>query len=375
MMKIRYDEYGKRDIHDSTNKFSQRLKELKSKKWKHENNKEAVLKYINECLIGKTVSGGRYKKISQRWLYRVLGRLETLSEDWLNMDFDKASPENWEQFYSDMETDKIGKHNGKGKYSKSTKKKTYDTVKKFLKWKYGKDQEYPDFCKYWRSSEPIIEKEYITKEEVDNILLSLTKLKTKTLIMLMFDSGCRVEEIGNIRWTDLKKKDNGYLQLHLRAETTKTKRERYVTLFLTTELLEAYRNELKAHGEYKQSDYLFPHQYQNFLKIVKRAGQKVGKKLSPHSMRHSSATYYSSIIRTYQQFCARYGWKLNSDTAQRYFHSNDDDEVAGDVENNKASDLRVKLEQEALKRQQLQDQIDRMQKVLDSLELEKKIEA
>jgi len=52
--------------------------------------------------------------------------------------------------------------------------------------------------------------------------------------------------------------------------------------------------------------------------MLNRLGKKVlRKKVTPHILRHSSATYYCHKLNQYQ-LCYRYGWSMASSQPQRY---------------------------------------------------------
>jgi integrase len=355
------DDNGKRNIHSTSNEYLQALEKFKDYKFKYPDNKKAILEYIQACRLGKVKSNNSYKKVTDRWLYRVLSRLKSFSEDWLKKDFNKATPEDFEALYEAFETNKIKQYCGKP-YGKSTKKKIYDIIKKFARWKFGNDEVVPEWCIYWRSEEPIIEKTVITETQLNYILDRLNSIKSKTLLLMLFDGGFRVEEAGNIRWCDISKPvGKSYYRVHLRSNTTKTRKERHVSLFMASKMIDAYKKHCEINKTYKLDGYLFPMQYRQFSKYCEQYSKYVNVKISPHILRHSSASHYAGIIRTYQQFCARYGWSLASNTAQRYFHTQYDDEVSLDVDNAEASKLQVQLSKTQQQMNAMQENMEKMQ--------------
>ena len=62
---------------------------------------------------------------------------------------------------------------------------------------------------------------------------------------------------------------------------------------------------------------LFPVDYKSLYKIVRKVGKVLGVKLTPHGIRHSSATYWASRLNQYQM-CYRFGWSMSSKQPQRY---------------------------------------------------------
>jgi hypothetical protein len=50
-----------------------------------------------------------------------------------------------------------------------------------------------------------------------------------------------------------------------------------------------------------------------------RIGKKtLGKKVTPHMLRHSSATFYANKLRNPYKLCYRYGWTMSSKQVDRY---------------------------------------------------------
>lgn len=340
-------------------------------KWKHENNRQTIIKYLEDCMIGKAKSGKSNKRIGRSTLYRVLGILRLLSEEWIKKDFDKTTQADWDNFYKRMEFNKIKSQSNKA-FKASTKAKNYKTIRKFLKWKFGENKYYPEFCVDWVTTEEKTSKEHITKPELDRMIEATPTLRVKSLLALLFDSGMRIEEVANIRWKDMEKTKDGYYRIHVRAETSKTKQERFVTIPLASSLIESYKNSEKrqkdASGKlaFKDSNYLYDNTYQGLYKTINRIGLKVlNKNISPHTMRHSSASYYADIIKTYQQFCSRYGWRLNSDTPQRYFHKREDDLVSEQATENAIAEYKAQFEKLKVEKEQMAETIEGMQKMIE----------
>lgn len=107
-------------------------------------------------------------------------------------------------------------------------------------------------------------------------------------------------------------------------------------------------------------------------KLAAKAG--IGKKVSPHILRHSSATYYCNKLSHFQ-FCYRYGWAMSSDMPQRYIDRSGINDVASEAVKNdtvsKLSDENFKLQQEM---RLLKERIGEIDKVMVVI-LENSLEA
>jgi len=363
MGKVVYAANGKRDLHQLESEYDNALAAVAAEEWKHPANKHVVLEYLRDCKLGRAKSGGINLKIGKGTLYRILGILRLASESWLKKDFDKTTQADWDKFYEDMEEDKIYNEHHR-KYKQSTKAKTYKTLRKFLKWRFGENKHYPAFCDNWVTREERVTKDYLTRSEIDKLVESTSTLRIKALVMILFDGGFRIEELANLRWADVKKTDKGYYKAHVRKETTKTKKERYVSLLLSTDLIDSFKNsEKNKNKDFDENGYMFETSYNKLYTTINRIGKKVlNKKVSPHTLRHSSATFYADIIKTYQQFVTRYGWTLRSSAPQRYFHTVDDQEIAEQTQDHEISKFKNDFEKVKLENAQLRDVIRDMEK-------------
>jgi integrase len=362
---------GARDLHMFEDCFDSVLSKFDASAWRHPANAEIIRRYLMECLKGSAKSAGRNKRITKTSLYCQFGYLRLLSERWLDMDFDSATDKDWAQFSDNLETGVILNARNK-RFGIATKTKIYNFIKKFLKWKYGDGKKYPEFCENWVIEWPKSSKEALTKAEVEKLILAAPSIRVKTLVMMLFDGGFRIEELANLKWTDLKPKDSGDYQVHIRPETSKTKTERWVTVPLSTDLINMYKTSL---GKVNEDDYLFQSSYTGLYLSIQRLGEKaLGKKIGPHIMRHSSATYYAPLIGSYQSFAQRYGWTLNSRAAQGYFHRVDDDLVANTVKENEVGRYKDQLDkvkaQHEIEIEQLQNEIQMLrEKVRGEMEI------
>lgn len=359
---------GKIDIHGIANEYDAAIKLLENNThWKYDANRLIVLEYINACKKGQAKSGGKNKRVGKSSLYRVLGLLRMASENWIQKDFDKATKADWDKFYDRVEEDKILSEYGT-KYAQPTKSKIYRTLRKFLKWRYGENKYYPTHCADWVTTEDAVTKEYLLRSEVEKMVVQASTTKIKCFMMMLFDGGFRIEEIANLRWVDVRKEEGKeYYRAEIRGETSKTKKPRTVSLWLSTDYIDAYKNSLNA--KKITDEYMFDTKYNTLYKEVIRLGKRaLNRDVTPHMLRHSSATYYASIIKTYQQFCSRYGWSLKSEAPQRYFHRVSDDEVASQTKDHEIAKFKTEFEREKLHNIQMEKRLIELQAELEKVQ-------
>ena len=129
----------------------------------------------------------------------------------------------------------------------------------------------------------------LSEEDIVKIFKSMTNLKHKAILMVIYSAGLRISECINLRLKDI---DSARMQI--RIEQSKGKKDRYT--LLSSKTLDVLRLYFKA---YKPKEFLFEGQYGGtysttsiqtfFRETVKRVG--ITKKVTVHSLRHSFATH------------------------------------------------------------------------------------
>lgn len=312
--RIHIYEEGKIDIHQRELTYERMLKRVQNDPSLPQTNRELILRFVRDCILGKTSFGRGKKKIGHSRCEKYLRLLSHIS-GWLGKSFNDVTQPDMESLIERLETNEIIARTGKP-FSEATKVDYRRCVKKFWKWKDGQSKYYPDLVEWIDTNEKLADVPAISKADVESLIAYCPTLRDKTFFMVLFDSGARIEEILNVRLKPEHVAWKGELGVYkIRLEFSKTK-PRTISLPLSTDLLRRWLN-LHPARDNPQAQ-LFPICYANARQIVSRQGRKIlGKRVTPHMLRHSSATYYANKLNRYQ-LCYRYGWTMSSKVVDRY---------------------------------------------------------
>jgi len=326
----------KLDIHGLKRQYKRSLDIFKKDETVLSENKKLILQFLEDAEIGKTIKNKAKKKIGVARLIKYLYRLRDLSNKY-KKPFTKITQKDMENFIRDLERDDL---KGK-KYKESTKVDVKNNIKKFWKWLYAgkksKRDEYGNLAIINWIDTSLKEQEIpaLTREEVE-LLVNACDTKYKAVIKVLFDSGARIEEFLNLTIGDLTKRGDFY---KIRIRYSKTK-PRTISIPMCTVEIE---NWLRIHPNKKDlGAYLFPLTYGAVRMELKRKGKKIlGKNVTPHILRHSSATYYASKL-SYFQLCYRYGWSMASKQPQRYIDRSGivEEQTANIIKGDEVNELR-----------------------------------
>ncbi|MFH1803062.1 MAG: site-specific integrase [archaeon] len=347
---------GRIDVHGRLASLESSLKALRVDLNISVRNRDFIFDFLRDAELGKTVLGRQKKKLGVARRHKYVGVLKNFAL-WVGRDFDKVKMADMERVIGALENDGLKKRDGRV-YSDETKVDYKKMLKKFYKWLLGNNVTYPEMVSWFDTSLKEKDTQALSRQEVERLVEHGRSLLVKAAIMVLFDSGARIEEFLNIRLRHFTRKDDYFL---VRIEFSKTK-PRTVGLPLCTGLLDELFRELKLDNP---EDLVFPFGYDAFRMTLARLGKKVLRKpVYPHLLRHSSATYYANIEKNYFRFCKRYGWTFGSRMAQRYIDRAgiEEQETAkavqvDEVSKVKADNVRLREDMRMMK-----SQIDRFEK-------------
>jgi len=274
-----------------------------------ERSRELIVKFVWDCKLGKTLKGKAKKKIGKSRIVKYIYMLRIISR-WFGKPFDEVGQEEMDRLVSNLEENVYQKKNGP--FGEETKLDYKKTLKKFYKW-LGKSE----LVEFIDMSIKPKDVPAITREEAEKMVNSTHDTSLKAAIMVLFDGGARAEEFLNLRIKDLTRKryenDTDCFWINIRYSKTFP---RNIPLPLCNNHLNEWLDEHPQKNDPEAQ--LFPTQYKSLVRKIKRLAQKVLKKrITPHMLRHSSATYWAPKMNRYQ-LCAKYGWAFSSNMPDRY---------------------------------------------------------
>lgn len=326
---------------------------------------------MNKDLWEKYNSNALNEGLSQKRIAKLKLMFDTISRGL--GDLNKAQREDIEAFVDKLHKDKFTRLNG-SPYSGSSKSDIKKFLKMFYKWLKGDNEVYPLEVRWIKTriakDEKPKEKEILSIKEVVKLSKSFKELEFKILTLLLFDSGFRISELltakkRNIKWEEYQ---DGKKCFWIECTESKTF-PRKVPIPLFTDEIKAY---LKSDIFQRLPDnmFLFNMSY-SFLhnKFRDNAKRILNKHISPHSLRHSSATYYAKELEGNAMALAqRYGWAFNSKELQTYIRRSGTYQraTAQKVYSNEIS----KIKEENVN---LSARLEKLEKFVESLMNEKKI--
>lgn len=238
----------------------------------------------------------------------------------MGKDFDKATREDIEDFVSIIQAKDC---------SEWTKKSYKVILKKFYKWVKKSGDEYPPEVKWIKTLVPKNkqtmpkEGDLVKESEVKSIIEASNSLRDKALVAVLWESGCRIGEVGNLALGCVSFDKYGTV-LDVTGKTGQRRvRLIYATSYLANWLSTHPLRDDKEAPLWVTLGNTGPRQicYRRISKILKDLFLKAGikKKFNPHSFRHARATFLANHLTEFQMN-QYFGWVQGSDMPSTYVH-------------------------------------------------------
>ncbi len=213
-------------------------------------------------------------------------------------------------------------------YGTETKRNIKVVVKYFWKHLKGEDEFYPAEVRWIKTSgdkkDRKMPEDLLTEEEIRRMIESATTLRNKAIIAILYDTGCRIGELLNVR-----KKDVNLSTTPAHVLLDGKTGQRQVPVIFSAPYVAQYLNFIKekkpneplwtSYNNGKDTDRKAD--YRGISKMLKVTAKKakIEKRVHPHLFRHSRATSYANKL-TEQQLKNMFGWTNSSTMAATYVH-------------------------------------------------------
>jgi integrase/recombinase XerD len=312
------------DIHRYEQKWASAERQVRASEIS-EHNKDLIIAYRDACLVRNVC--GRVR------LLRVQGCL-LLYARILKKDFDQCTKQDIEALVGHLVT-------AQPPYSAETLGTYKAMLRGFMTWVVQPDQfptkNVPPIVSWItchvraRDKKRLERKDLLTPEDIEKLLYVCHNTRDKALIAVLWETGGRIAEIGNLQLKHVTKRDHGYT-LDLTGKTGQRSpliisSAPYLATWLNNH---PFRNDPEAplwvHYQYsKTAKHL---QYDAIRYVLQRYFQRaeIKKPFHPHIFRHSRATYVlAQGIMGEQSAKTYFGWTPASDMLATYSHLIDQD--------------------------------------------------
>jgi integrase len=311
-------------------------------------NKEMILRYLRDAALGKTARGRARTKVGTARRTGYIRAL-TLLASYVKKDFDQVSQADMESFIEALESGKI--RSRRRKLSGRTHhvdgaplgiRYVIDikvNVRRFYRYLLGTGASYPALVDWFDLYALPKRTKALTEAEVQRMLDLARGVRERALVQVLFDGGLRLGELMNVRLRHVTFREvaDGERCFFVEVPYSKTfPRTVALPMQNSTKWLGHWLAEHPAgptvskEGLLTQCDLdaqLFPMRVCAIAAFFHRHGEEaLGKRVYPHLMRHSSATFWANKL-PYFKFCKRFGWTMTSKMPQRYIDAAGVDEL------------------------------------------------
>lgn len=291
--------------------------------------------------------------VTQKRVHK-LKSMFSIAEREFDKDFTKATRKHIERFVTALHRNTFKKVDGTN-FSGSTKSDLKKFLKQFYKWLKGDNEFYPKEVSWIKSriskDELPTERPVLNINEVNILANSFNKIEFRLLVLLLFDSGFRIQEMLSVKKKDIawEEYDENQKCFWINCNESKTEK-RKIPVPLFTEDLKAFCNS-SYYQSLKDDELVFNISYPYFLRQLKDNSERLLKvKISPHALRHSSATHYAREYDGNMNLLAeRYGWSYSSKELRTYIRRSGAYQKAGAKKVFTNEVMRIREENETLK--------------------------
>jgi len=239
------------------------------------------------------------------------------------LDLTKAKRDDIENFVNDLTSDKFKRLDGNN-FSGSSKSDIKKFLKQFYKWYKGENEYYPKHVSWLKTKIPKdqkpIEKPILELKQVVQLAQKFKKYDYKMLVLALFDSGFRIQEMISVKKKDLtwEEFDSAKKCFWIKCNKSKTYPRKVPIPLFSTEMKSFFDS---SYFKAKQDDDpLFDIHYASFTNHLKEHSLKLfNLKITCHCLRHSSCTFYAKEYAGNVPLLAqRFGWSFSAKELSTY---------------------------------------------------------
>ena len=274
--------------------------------------KELVKRFVNTWMAkGYTKSRGVKLVYSMRKLACILAK-----------PFEQATRDDLIGLVGRLETEKL---------AESTKYDLKVVLKTFYRWlKGGVDEQIPVEVAWlkprMRGRKHKLPEDLLTEDEVLRMAVAATNSRDKALVLVLYESGCRIGELLSLRIKNVVFDDYGAV-LRVTGKTGDRRVRIISSVPALTAWLENYEGSSNPEAflwpprSNNNHDTRFPAVHASICKTLEvlAARASIKKRVHPHLFRHSRATALANKL-TEAQMKEHFGWTQASDMASVYVH-------------------------------------------------------
>ncbi len=299
------------EVHKSMKNFEQSCARVEKDDEVSPENKKLILSFSKMRLA---------KGSSRLRVVKCMYGLRFLSH-WLKMPFEQATKNDLIELIGEIE---------RQDYAENSKYDFKVILKMFYKWLKGNDETFPPEISWLKprlnNHAHKLPEELLTQDEVLKMAEAADNPRDKALILVLYESGCRIGEI-----LTLKLKNVIFDQYGAVLRVTGKTGDRRVRIISSAAILASWVNShpyanqpeamlLPALARNKMNEQRVM-SHASMYKMLKIMAEKAGirKRIHPHLFRHSRATAMASKM-TEAQMKEYFGWVQGSDMAATYVH-------------------------------------------------------
>ena len=262
-------------------------------------NKELILKYQQDCIL---------RGLSKPRIIKCLEMLKKLAF-LLNKDFDTATKEDTQRVVGIIQQEQ--------NYSLWTKQGYKVMLKRFYKWFY-QDENYPTLVSWIKTSikKSLLklpgEGDLLNELDIQKLLNSSNHTRDKAFVAVLWESGCRVGEVGSLKIKNVSADQHGFV-ITVSGKTG----SRQIRLMFSVPYLSTWLNNHPLRNDREaalwvnigNTNHNKPLKYAPISKMLKNLFKQAGiqKRPNPHMFRHSRATFLANHLTAFQMN-KYFGW-------------------------------------------------------------------